>query len=297
MSSHALINRYLLNLQRPKKQLGQKPAPPLSWVPRSLGPVRPCYNQCQPWNCRESKIHLKTSVAHGQSRHCQESRGCCWVGGHTEGRRTQRPALASGTGHTHTLTPSIFLCYSSCGPQQGKREAPGNIPSQSDVAHSVRARRKPPAAQSDSKINTNSDAEAELLCRTSWRDTSVGASTHWERRDPGCCTVSRSVPVSIPEGIPCPVPAERRSQALALCCCGSLSWTLSIFRACLLPQASTALQTSRFGLVCGVEWGVPPQGCWGIPPQACCDLLASAVPLKVKQESDPKPQCVTWQSA
>lgn len=50
LSSHALINRYLLNLQRLKKQLGQKPTPSLSWVPRGLGL---CYNQHQPRNCRE----------------------------------------------------------------------------------------------------------------------------------------------------------------------------------------------------------------------------------------------------
>lgn len=141
---------------------------------------------------------------------------------------SHRPALSSDT--EHTLAPSIFLCYSSCGPQHGKPETPSNIPSQSDVAHSVRARRKPPAAQSNSKINTNSAAGAELLCRTSWRDTSVGASTHWEQRDPECCAIllSSRMP-SIPAGIPCPVPAECRSQALVLCCRGSLSWALSIF--------------------------------------------------------------------
>lgn len=124
-----------------------------------------------------------------------------WAHGGTE----DTPASPEQWHWTHTLAPSIFLCYSSCGPQHGKHEAPDYIPSQSDVAHSVRARRKPPAAQSDSKINTNSGAEAKLLCRTSWRDTSVGASTHWEQRDPECCTIPLSVPLSVPEGIPCPV--------------------------------------------------------------------------------------------
>lgn len=68
-------------------------------------------------------------------------------------------------------------------------------------------------------------------------------------KGPECCTVLLSEPISIAEGIPCPVPAECKSQALVLCCCGNLSWGLSIFRASLLPQASTALQTSQFSLV------------------------------------------------
>lgn len=98
----------------------------------------------------------------------------------------------------------------------------------------------------------------------------MGASVRSEQSDPECRAVSPSpVPVSIPEGVPCLLPAERGSQRLALSCRSSLS----LFRACLHPQA-------KFGLGHGAEQGVPPRG--------CCDLLVSAVLLKRKQEADPQ---------
>lgn len=106
--------------------------------------------------------------------HRQQSQGSHWVGGRTAGCRTHWPALSSDA-DAHTLAPSILLCYSSCGPQHGKREAPCNIPSPSDVAHSVRARRKPVATQSDSKINTNS-----LLLKQSYCAGHPGGTRLWE---------------------------------------------------------------------------------------------------------------------
>lgn len=39
------VHRYLPKLQRVKKQLGLKPAPPLVAVPRNLGPVQLCHHQ------------------------------------------------------------------------------------------------------------------------------------------------------------------------------------------------------------------------------------------------------------
>lgn len=145
--------------------------------------------------------------------HQQESWGSCWVGRRTAGRRTHRPALSSNA-DAHTLAPSIFLCYSSCGPQHGKREAPCNIPSLSDVAHSVRARRKPAATQSDSKINTNS-----LLLKRSYCAGHPGGTFLWEptrvrsKVTLECYAVSLSpVPVTIPEGVPYPLPAKSEAK-------------------------------------------------------------------------------------
>lgn len=71
----------------------------------------------------------------------------------------------------------------------------------------------------------------------------MGAGTRSEQSDPECRAASLSpVPITVPEGVPCPLPAERRSWRLALSCRSSFSWSLSIFRACLHPQASAALR-------------------------------------------------------
>lgn len=213
LSSHALINRYLLNLQRPKKQLGQKPTCSLSWVPRSFGPVQPCYNWCQPWNCRESKIHLKTWLGHGQSRHCQESWGSCWVSGHTLGHGTHQPTLSSSTEHTHSLLPFSFVTHPE-GPSTENVKLPATTSLPSRMLLTVYV----PAGSCLLPKATARSTQTLLLKRSYCAghpggDTSVGASTRWEQRDPECCAILLFVPVSVPEGIPCLSPFLKASHA------------------------------------------------------------------------------------
>lgn len=197
------------------------------------------------------------------------------------GHRTHRPALSSDA-DAHALAPSIFLCYSSCGPQHGKREAPCNIPSPSDVAHSVRARRKPAATQSDSEINTNS-----LLLKRSYCAGHPGGTRLWEPARVRSKVTLNAVPSRCSLCLPLSLKVSRaRSQLSAgpgtwpcLAAAVSAGVCPSSEPVCIHRQAQH-YKTSRFGLVHGAEWGIPP---WG-----CCDLFASAVPLKRKQEADPQ---------
>lgn len=99
-----------------------------------------------------------------------------------------------------------------------------------------------------------------------------GASTCWEHSDPGSCTVSLSpLPVAVPEGILCQLPAERRSWCLVLSCRSSFYRALSVFQS---PSASTG--------ECSImkpPGSVSEQGpLWW----RHCDLSVGAMPLERK---------------
>lgn len=108
-----------------------------------------------------------------------------------------------------------------------------------------------------------------------------GASVCWEQSDPGSCAVSLSpLPVAVPEGVPCPLPAEHRSQHLVLSCHSSFSRALSVFQS---PSVSTG--------ECSImkpPGSVSEQGLlwWGHS-----DLSVGAMPLERKQQADPEPLC------
>jgi len=189
-----------------------------------------------------------------------------------------RPALRSRAG-THTLGPSIFLCYSSCGPQHGKREAPGNIPSPSDVAHSVRARRKPVAAQGDGRINPNPALLARGCCAGH-----PGGMRPWEP----ACPRSKATPKAVLSRCPpCPSLSPKASPACSQPSTGPGAWP------CLAAAAAAGVcpscvrgrvrrrKTSWFALVRGVS---------GVSSRGRCDLAARAMPSKGEQQADPEPR-------
>ena len=81
----------------------------------------------------------------------------------------------------------------------------------------------------------------------------MGASVPSEQSDPEGRAVSLSpVPIAVPEGVPCLLPAEHRSWRLALPCCSSCSWGLSVVR----PRESAASQNLLVRSGAGGERGL-----------------------------------------
>lgn len=150
----------------------------------------------------ESKIHLKTSVGHGQSRHCQESRGCCCVSGHTVGRRTHRPALSSGTGHTHSLLPFSFVTHPA-GPSTENMKLPTtSLPSRMLLTAYVPAgsRQLPKATARSTQT---------LVLKRSYCAGHPGGTRLWEPAHVG----SKGILNAAPSRCLCPSPFLKASHA------------------------------------------------------------------------------------
>lgn len=114
--SHALIGSYLLNLQRAKKQPGQKPTPSFVSVPRILGPVLPRCDQRQPWEQRGGQMRPNDLSGEGQSGHHREHAGSRarvlvgLVGAQRDTGCTGQLRAATPT-RTHPLLPFSFVTH------------------------------------------------------------------------------------------------------------------------------------------------------------------------------------------
>lgn len=107
--SHVLICSYLLNLQRAKKQLGQKPTPSFVSVPRNLGPVSPHCNQRQPCEQRGGQMRPNDLSGEGQSGHHQERAGSrAWVPTGLVGARRDTGCTGQLRAATPTHTPPLL---------------------------------------------------------------------------------------------------------------------------------------------------------------------------------------------